>query len=289
VVRGKYLIDASGQSTLVGRHLGTRKAIADPRLQKVAYFEHFEYVKRLPGREAGHPGIIMAKEGWFWLIGLDETRTSVGFVAPPDFVKQVGVPANRMLTWAVARCPVVRERMADAVGPETNQVLADFSYTCRPYAGPGYFLVGDAAAFLDPIFSTGVALAMISGYQAAGHVASLLNQKDYTPAEARRVYTRYVESGSKPLWRLIRLYYQHSFRELFLNGQGPLGVHRAVISILAGQVFPRPAWCLRWRLRLFEFFVWLNKYFALVPRRREFSLLANEPVETKRPEALTAL
>jgi hypothetical protein len=78
---------------------------------------------------------------------------------------------------------------------------------------------------------------------------------------------------------LIRSFYQHSFRELFLNGTGPLQVHRAVISILAGQVFPRPRWCLRWRLRLFEVFLQLNKWLPLVPRRARFSLLASEPVE----------
>jgi flavin-dependent dehydrogenase len=286
-LRGKYLLDATGQSTLVGRHLGLRRPIDDPQLRKVAYFGHFENVGRLPGKEAGHPGIIMATEGWFWLIGLDERRTSVGFVAHPDLVKRAGVPANRMLAWAVARCPVVRDRMADATGDTvTNEVLADFSYTCKPYAGPGYFLVGDAAAFLDPIFSTGVTLAMMSGVEAARHVTGIL-RGDVSPAAARKQYIRNIDNSSTPLWRLIRRYYEHSFRELFLNGRGPLGVHRAVISILAGQVFPRPAWRLRWRLRLFEAFVWLNKRFALVPRRRPFSLLESAPVEVKEPVALS--
>jgi 2-polyprenyl-6-methoxyphenol hydroxylase-like FAD-dependent oxidoreductase len=218
----------------------------------------------------------MADEGWFWLIPLDDRHTSVGFVAHPDLVKRVGVPATRMLAWAVARCPVVRDRMAAARGEPTNDVLADFSYTCRPYAGPGYFLIGDAAAFLDPIFSTGVTLAMMSAVEAARHTIGILRGQT-SPAAARREYVRYIDAGSRPLWRLIRRFYQHSFRELFLNGAGPLQVHRAVISILAGQVFPRPRWCLRWRLRLFEAFVSLNKRFPLVPRRRRFSLLAGEP------------
>jgi flavin-dependent dehydrogenase len=272
IVRGKYLFDASGHHTVVGRHLGLRRTIDDPNLRKVAYFGHFDGVRRLDGAEAGHPGIIMADEGWFWLIGLDERRTSIGFVANPDLVKRVGVPANRMLAWAVARCPVLRDRMANATGDQTNHVLADFSYTCRPYAGDGYFLLGDAAAFLDPIFSTGVTLAMMSGVQAAELLQQILTDK-ISPARARRDYIRGLDAGSTPLWRLIRRFYEHSFRELFLNGQGPLKVHKAVISILAGQVFPRPRWCLRWRLRLFEWFVSLNKRFALVPRRPRFSLL----------------
>jgi len=282
-IRGRYLLDASGQSTLVGRHLGTRKPADDPHLRKVAYFGHFENVERLPGDEWGHPGIIMCDEGWFWLIALDETRTSVGFVADPSLVKRAGVPAGRMLAWAVARCPVVRDRMARATGDTTtNQVLADFSYTCRPYAGPGYFLVGDAAAFLDPIFSTGVTLAMLSGVEAARHTIALIRH-GAPAARARRNYIRYVERGSRPLWRLIRRYYQHSFRELFLNGAGPMRMHKAVISALAGQVFPRPAWCLRWRLRAFEWCVRLNKFLPLVPRRPRFSLLASDAAGVNAP------
>ena len=278
VVRGKYLLDASGQGTVVARHLGIRKMMARLDFQKVAYFGHFDDVKRLAPPEDGHPGIIMADEGWFWLIPLDERRTSVGFVAHPDLARRVGLPANRMLAWAVARCPVVRDRMAHAAGEPINQVLADFSYTCRPYAGAGYFLIGDAAAFLDPIFSTGVTLAMISAVEAARHTIALIAGR-ITPHAARREYIGFIDNGSRPLWSLIRQYYRHSFRELFLNGSGPLKMHRAVISTLAGQVFPKPRSCMRWRLALFRFCVNVNKWIPLVPRRRRFSLLASEPVE----------
>jgi hypothetical protein len=177
--------------------------------------------------------------------------------------------------------------MANATGEATNQVLADFSYTCRPYAGPGYFLIGDAAAFLDPIFSTGVTLAMISGVEAAGQTVALV-RGETTPAAARRRYVRFVDGGSRPLWRLVRRYYEHSFRELFLNGRGPMRLHSAVISVLAGQVFPRPVWRLRWRLRLFELCVTLNRWLPLVPRRRRFSLLAERPAESPSPSAASA-
>jgi flavin-dependent dehydrogenase len=218
----------------------------------------------------------MADEGWFWLIPLDARRTSVGFVADPGLAKRVGVPASRLLAWAIPRCPVVRDRMARATAADhpgaTNDVLADFSYACRPYAGPGYFLIGDAAAFLDPIFSTGVTLAMLTAVEAARHTIALIRD-NARPAAARRRYIRYVDGGSRPLWRLVRSYYQHSFRELFLNGRG-----------LAGQVFPKPCWALRWRLRAFELCVWLNKRLPLVPRRRRFSLLS-EPAAVVTPAA----
>jgi flavin-dependent dehydrogenase len=270
----RWLLDASGHGTVIGRHLDTRRNFHEPELQKVAYFSHLTGVQRLPGREAGHPAIVMCTEGWFWIIALDEVKTSVGFVTHPDFVKRIDVSPDCMLTWAIARCPVLRQRTARATIPQTNQVLADFSYTCKPLAGPGHFLVGDAGAFLDPIFSTGVTLAMMGATEAAGHVIAILAGRR-TPAQARRRYIRFVERSTSIFWRMIRGYYNHSFRELFLNGTGPLQVHGAVISVLAGHVFPEPCWALRWRLKFFWWCVWLNQYWPLVPRVAKFSLLAS--------------
>jgi len=280
---GRMLLDCSGQATLVARHLGTRRGFDDPQLQKVAYFQHFEGVERVAGAEAGHPAIFMCREGWFWLIGLSETKTSVGFVARPTLAKEVGVPSDGMLRWAIARTPAVRQRMANASGADNNEVLSDYSYACKPCAGPGYFLVGDACSFLDPIFSTGVTLAMMGAREAAGHTIDILRERA-APAAARKAYCRFVEGTTGVFWRLIRGYYRHSFRELFMNGRGPLKVHAAVISALAGQVFPRPPWPLRWRLRFFDLCVFVQRFVALCPRREECSLLAERPIELELAE-----
>lgn len=272
----KYLLDATGAGCLVGRHLGTRKPVADPALRKVAYFEHFKNVRRLDGNEEGYPALFMAREGWFWLIAVNAELTSVGFVCHPDLARQVGVAPNQMLSWAIDRCPCVRKRMASAIGPAKNQIVSDFSYTCKPYSGSGFFLLGDAACFLDPIFSTGVTLAMMSAKQAAENVIRIL-QQGRNPARARADYNRFVAGSTGVFWHLIRSYYTHSFRELFLHGRGPLNVHGAVISILSGQVFPKPPFCLYWRLKLFDLLMFINKIKPLVPRRREFSLLDSSP------------
>jgi flavin-dependent dehydrogenase len=279
MVRGKMLLDASGQATLVGKHLKIRRSFDDPQLQKVAYFEHFQNVERLPGDAAGHPTIVMSREGWFWIIGTDETTTSVGFVTHPDFVRQLNVPADRMLAWAVERCPVVRHRMREARGPVKNRVASDFSYKCDSFAGPGYFLIGDAACFLDPIFSTGVTLAMIGGAEAAKQTIAML-RGETSARSARRAYRKLMLGSSGVLWALIRAFYRHSFRELFMEGKGPFRMHNAVISILAGQVFPRPIFALRWRLWMFHLCVRIQRWYALAPRRNEFSLMqaAAEPL-----------
>ena len=271
----RYLIDASGQGTVVGRHLGTKQPMPDRCFQKVAYFAHFEGVQRLPGREAGHPAIVMCDEGWFWIIHIDANRTSVGLVMDAEAARSNSVAAERMLAWGVARCPLVRERTARASGPDRNQVIANFSYRCRPYAGPGYFLVGDAAAFIDPVFSTGVYVATVAALKAADAIADILGGTR-APRAARREYVRFLDGGTRVFFRLIRRYYDHSFRELFLNGTGPVQMHRAVLAALAGHVFPRPAWALRWRLALFDLCVMVNRWVPLVPRRGRVSLFAKD-------------
>lgn len=279
-VSARFLIDASGQSTLVGKHLGTRKVL--PGHRKVSYFGHFENVARRKRPEGGFVVIAMTDEGWFWLIPIDETRTSVGVVLDVEQAKQLSLPPEKMLQWAIERCPAVRARMASAVLVGEVHAMADFSYRCSPYAGPGYFLVGDAAVFVDPIFSTGVCLGMMSAVQAVRGIQAIL--RGASPAKVRRDYIRFVKGSSSVFFRLIDLYYQHSFRELFLTASGPLRVYEATLALLAGYVFPRPAFALRWRLRLLELLVRIHRFLPLAPRREPFSLFA-DPSQVAAPLA----
>lgn len=285
-ISARYLVDASGQATLVARHLGLRRQM--PNHRKVAHFGHFEGVERLEGVAEGHPTVAMTDEGWFWMINIDERRTSIGMVLDADVARRVEVPASRMLAWGIDRCPLVRRRVRHAKFPETTHTVADFSYYCRPFAGPGYFLVGDAAFFLDPIFSSGLCLAMEGGTKAAALIAEAIARDGGAGEHAgrrvraaraiRREYIRFIDGSAFPFVSLVNLFYDHSFRELFLRGQGPFDVHRAAISVLGGYVFPRPVFSLRWRLRLLALFARLQRFVPLVPRRATFSLFAGAAV-----------
>jgi flavin-dependent dehydrogenase len=266
--RGRWLVDASGQSTLVARHLGTRRTLPD--LKKIAYFGHYEGVRWRDGELEGYPIIVMCREGWFWMIPIAKGRISIGFVVEAGAAKRLGIKPESFLEWAMERTPVVRDMTAGAVRVANPGVAADFSYTCRPYAGPGHFLVGDAATFVDPIFSTGVCLGMMSANESVASIAAI--EGGASPARVRRRYVRFVEGSSSVLFRLVRKYYTHEFREMFLHGSGPLGIHGAVLSIAAGHVFPRPVFALRWRFRLFEALLRVQRHVALVPRRPDFSL-----------------
>ncbi len=264
------LVDASGQATVLGKHLGIRKVLPD--LKKVAYYGHFRGVYRGPGDLAGVITVVLCKEGWFWIIPLDEERTSLGLVLNEASARQTGVAAKNLLKWAIERCPVMAERCRNAEFPETNVVSADFSYGCRPFAGPGYFMVGDAATFVDPVFSTGVCLSLATGRQAAAAIYKILRQ-GHEAAPLQEAYRHYVEDTTAIFFRLVRQFYEPAFRDLFLTEKGPFSVHKAVISVLCGHVFPRPPFSVRWRLHLFTLFLKLQKRFALVPRREEFSLI----------------
>ncbi len=283
-VGGRYLVDASGSATIVGRHLRTRRVLVD--LKMVAYFGHFTGVARRDGIKGGFPTVVMCEDGWFWLIPIDAERTSVGLVAKESLARRVGVPARGMLRWAIERCPVVAMLCADAQphaieGGEANHnmVEADFSYQCRPYAGPGYFLCGDAATFVDPVFSTGVCLGMVAGDQTAKAIASIVHD-GRQPVTARREFLRYIEGSSSAFFRLVRLFYRHEFRELFLQGQGPFSIHRATLTMLSGYVFPRPRFAVRWRMAIFGLLIRLQGWYRIVPRREGFSLERSVPGAT---------
>jgi hypothetical protein len=112
---------------------------------------------------------------------------------------------------------------------------------------------------------------MTAGAAAARQVVAIISGKT-TPQRARSAHVALLEQSTKTLFRIIRQYYDHSFRELILNRTGPLQIHRAVIGALAGNVFP-PPWPMRWRIAVFNACVWINRYVPLVPRRPDFSLL----------------
>ncbi|MEM8739060.1 MAG: tryptophan 7-halogenase [Planctomycetota bacterium] len=273
---GRYLIDATGQASLLGRHLKTRRNFDGPAFQKIAYFGHYQHVDRRNALGDHDITMVLCDEGWFWMIPLDETRTSVGMVLDAAVARAVRTPSHQMLAWGIARCPLIRDRVRHATPPDRNRVASDFSYRCAPYAGPGYFLVGDAATFLDPVFSTGIFLGLEGAQHAAHQIDDLLARRS-SPARAQRQHHRFLHAGTRTFFKLIRAYYNPRFRDLFLQGRGPLEMHRAVIAVLAGQVFPRPAWRIRWRMRLFYACVAAQRFLPLVPRRPGFSLLRTPP------------
>ncbi len=273
-VGAKFLIDASGANTLVARHLGLRKTL--PAFRKYAYYAQFTGVKRGEGSSAGDVVVVMCDEGWFWLIPIDEERMSVGLILDSSFAKKSNIPAPDMLEWAIPRVPQVQARCENAVRISPVCVKGDFSYTCKPYAGPGYFLCGDSAIFVDPIFSAGVCLGMITAQRAAEAIVSIL-KGEAAPKKIREDYISFFEESSSIYFRLNEAFYGQSFREFIVHPRSTFKINRAMITILGGHVFPPPLpFHLRWRLRLFERLIRIQRYIPIVPRRLSFSLAKGE-------------
>jgi len=228
----RWLIDASGQATTLGRELGQRRFHSF--LRNVAYFEHFERVVRPSGKGQNCFALTIADEGWFWMIPLDATRTSIGFVARESLHRSLGVPPEDRLRWAIERTPMLRERMENAVGPEKNRVISDFTYRCDPFAGPGHFLIGDAAAFLDPVWSTGLTLGLLGAEQAAGSVIRM--SRGSSPTVERTRHNAWMKRVTDRAFRLVEGFYDPGFRDLLFSPKRTKTLERAFVTMLAGEI-----------------------------------------------------
>lgn len=286
LMEARLVLDCSGQQTVLGRHLGLKKPLAHHR--RVAFVGHFRGVDRLEGDAHGHISVVMADDGWYWLIPIDGERTSIGLVVHTSVaaaMRRQGVPAGGELNWAIERTPCLARRTADATFPECCRTVSDFSYDCSPGAGDGYLMVGDAEAFLDPVFSSGTYLAVLSARDAAETVDAILQGN--APEEARQEFLRKGAARRRFFSHYINAYYSHPFRELLLQGRGPLGVHRALIAVLSGRCEDLP-WSMRWRLRLLDYFH--NRQHqkgTAVPGRKGWSILDAAP--TPRDRAIQSL
>lgn len=281
-VRARWLVDASGSACVVGRHLGQR--VLSDRFRHVAYFEHFTGVDRPSGEFEGFASLAMCREGWFWVIPLDEETTSIGAVLDADLAKHIPVPANQRLQWCIRNSPLMAKRMANANGPELNRTISDFCYTCEPYAGPGYFMVGDAAAFIDPVWSTGVSMSLEGGRHAAKQINRILDGAA-RPSAAQSAHQAWIKRYRGVFMGLISNFYDHSFRELLVAGNGPFDVHRALVTLLAGEVFDGFEWRVRWRWDMLRAFAIFNRYRALGAWVRPHSLLMAGGVSLPAPDA----
>lgn len=259
--RGSFLIDASGRGNLTGNQEGLREV--HPRLKKIAVFGHFHGVPLDEGEHAGDVIIVRLEDKWFWLIPLSPDKVSVGCVMEKDeFSRSEGTPAEIFeRIWRSSA--VLRERLGKATAVTEIQTTSDFSYRNRRLVGRRLLRVGDAAGFMDPIFSAGVYLAMYSGRKAANLVIDSLAAGDDGAARLP-AYERAVRHSMGLYWEMVEAFYTKQFMELFLQPNHRFNLPSAVTALLAGEL--DGGWKIRWRMRLFFWLVKLQGRFALAPR-----------------------
>jgi FADH2-dependent halogenase len=259
--RAAFLIDASGRANLTGNQEGMR--VVHPRLKKLAVFGHFTNVMRDAGDAGGDTVITRLENKWFWIIPVSAEKTSVGLVIDKDeFNQSEGTPQEIFQRW-VAYSPVMQQRMENAQLTSSMQTTSDFSYYNRRLVGQRVLRIGDAAGFMDPIFSAGVYLAMWSGKLAAEVVQKSLAKGDDGSRRFLKFEKR-VKAGMHFYWQMVEHYYTKPFMELFLQPRNHASLPDAVNAVLAGEL--EGGWNLRWRLRYFFLLVKWHARRPLVPR-----------------------
>ena len=258
--RSAFLIDASGRSNLTGNQESLREM--HPTWKKVAIFAHYENVALDPGEGKTDTIIVRLENKWFWIIPVSDKKTSVGLVIDKEEFAKSGIPPEDIFQKWIESSPPIKARLQSARRIGELQTTTDFSYYNRKFTGERLLRVGDAAGFLDPIFSAGVFLAMWSGKLAAEVVLKSLAQRKPNA----RLFARYekrVRKGLMFYWQVVENYYTTPFMELFLQPRNHHDLPSAVNAVLAGEL--EGGWSLRWRLKYFWLLVKLQKRWPLVP------------------------
>ena len=234
--RARFVVDASGRDTFLAGRMKTKER--DPNHNSAAVFAHFEGVQRRPGADAGNTSVTWFDNGWFWTIPLSDNVDSVGLVCDPEFLKTRTTPLDQFLTEAVASCPQMKHRMSDAHPISETQAAGNFSYKSNTMHGDRFLMIGDAYAFLDPMFSTGIYLAMEGAMQGADAVHTFLHDTETGRLELN-AHVASMELGLGRLSWFIYKFNTPAMRKLFMSRLNPLNMRQQVISLLAGDVFER--------------------------------------------------
>lgn len=261
-IHARYVIDASGRNSILGAKFKLKKNYE--HLQKVSIFAHYDGMTRAEGRDGTLTRMVRAIDRWFWVIPLSATRTSVGVVLDGAVFKKSGLSPEDFLEQAIAEQPLLMQTMRDAERVTPVRSAADFSYRSTRLADDRWMLAGDAAGFIDPVFSSGVFLAVLAGEQAADILHDVLDH----PAKRKKLFARYERNINKAMdvyLRFVDAWYSKEFIEVFLHPQEFFQIPPAVNAVLGGNAgtdFP-----IRWRMWIFYLLVRLQRYIPLCPRR----------------------
>lgn len=264
--RAEILVDASGQQAFAAKKLGLRQM--DAELKNFAVFSHFEGAVRERGAREGDISIVLTPLGWWWVIPLKGDRTSAGLVTS---VRALGgrKADQAFFEQQIAETPYLRQRFEGAARVMPVRSVSDYSYVTRSLIADRLLLVGDAGAFIDPVFSTGVHIAVRGAFEAASAVERALDERRFAASHFRR-YERRMRRFVADYRRFVKGFYRPEFAELLLHPSDVLDLRAAITSLLAGHGTGHLG--IRLRLSVFYLLARLNRHLLLTPRlpgRRE--------------------
>lgn len=262
-VNSRWIVDASGRDRFFPSEI---KAVLDPATspRRVAIYNHFTGVERASGPAGGDTVVVRLTDGWFWIIPIDATRTSVGLVTTVADLKAGGLSPADHFNQVVANTPRLRALMAGSSPLMDFHVTADYSYYRRQLASDRMVLVGDAGGFIDPIFSSGVYLALYSAKLAVEMIVKAERAKRALLRDECSRYTRHLKAHAGVFRRLIDAFYNEDSFSVFMCAKPPLDLSRGITSIVAGHASLN--WGLWWRFKIFLLVCRLQPHLPLVPR-----------------------
>jgi flavin-dependent dehydrogenase len=247
-IQARYLVDASGRDAFLSAKRRLRRK--NDQHQSAAIFGHFRGAEARAGADAGNISMYRFDHGWMWMIPLRDGVMSIGAVCRPEYLKQRKGRTVEFLLETLKQNPGLRQRIerATLIGDEVR-VTGNYSYDSACMGGVGWVLVGDAFAFLDPVFSSGVYLAMSGAEQAATVVDEALRE----PSRERRLLRRLEKRQRAGMARFSFFIYRFNgpvMKQLFSEPSNTWQLEQGVISMLAGDLFDTPK--VLWRLRIFK-------------------------------------
>ncbi len=229
----RYVLDASGRDTFLAGRFGHKRA--NKRNNTAAVYAHYKGVEFRTGELEGYVSIHLAEDGWFWMIPLPDQVMSVGFVANPGAFKARRGDLAALLSDRIASSPTVSARMRGAERVSEVGGSGNYSYDARSIGGDGYLLIGDAFAFLDPVFSSGVLLAMTSGEKGAAVADAWLADPARGRAMARRMEREMRHAMARIGWLVYRIN-TPALRLLFMAPRNAFRMRDGLVSLLAGNL-----------------------------------------------------
>jgi len=244
----RYVVDASGRDTLLASSLGWKER--NRKHASAAIFTHFRGVSRRPSDDAGNISIYWFEHGWIWMIPLPDNVMSVGVVSYPQYLKTREGSLDEFLGKTLDGIAEIRYRLRGAEAILPAQATGNYSYYARRSVGRGFMLVGDAYAFIDPVFSSGVYLAMSSAERAIPVAEAWLCGDRLRYFRERKAYQRHLKRGISTFSWFIYRFTTPAMSQLISNPKDLMKVVQAVISMLAGDVYSNAS--VRRRLVIFK-------------------------------------
>ena len=269
----KFVVDATGRETFLGNRFKSKRKNGEHN--SAALYGHFLDAKRDCGELEGNIIIFWFDHGWFWFIPLKDGVTSVGAVVWPYYMKSRTGTVREFFMDTIALCPKLAERLASARLVEEPTATGNYSYQCDACQGERWIMVGDSYAFIDPVFSSGVMLAMNGGFAGAELVDAKLAADAAREAAARRRFDFVMRHGPREFSWFIYRVTNPTMRELFMSPSDRFDMKKALLSVLAGDLFrdtPVRKGLFFFRIAYYAFSIAHLKRTFLAWRRRTFNI-----------------